>query len=83
MTEAEQQYYETVSGKFAAYELLLAHLLRKTMATMSETGLENLQQDLLCQLNFYTTDTNFPEAARIEMQTVVTQVMEKARVELG
>ena len=83
MTENEQRYYETVSGKFAAYELLLAHLLRKTMAQMSEAGVEGLRQDLLRQLNYYTTDTSLPEAARLEMQTVVTQVMEKAQVELG
>ncbi len=83
MTESEQRYYETVSGKFAAYELLMSHLLRKTMATMSETGITSLQQDLLRQLNLYTTDTSLPEAARVEMRTVVTQVMEKARVELG
>jgi len=83
MTENEQQYYETVSGKFAAYELILAHLLRKTMAQMSDTGLEGLRQDLLRQLNYYTTDTSLPEVARLEMQTVVTQVLEKAQIELG
>ena len=67
MTENEQQYYETVSGKFAAYELLLAHLLRKTMAQMSPAGIENLQQDLVRQLNHYTADTSAPEAFRVEM----------------
>ena len=83
MTEDEQRYYETVSGKFAAYELILAHLLRKTMAQMSEIGVEGLRQDLLRQLNCYTTDTSLPEAARLEMQTVVTQVLERAQIELG
>jgi len=83
MTETEKRYYETVSGKFAAYELILAHLLRKTMAQMSDTGLKGLQEDLLRQLNFYTTDTSLPEAARLEMRTVVTQVIEKAQAELG
>jgi hypothetical protein len=81
MTESEQQYYDTVSGKFAAYELLLAHLLRKSMATMSETGVAALQQDLLRQLNHYTAQPSLPEATRLEMQRTVTEVWEKADFE--
>ena len=81
MSEASQEYYETVSGKFAAYDLLLAHLLRKTMATMSEAGIAGLQRDLLRQMNFYTAQSSLPEAARVSMQTTVTELWEKADFE--
>ena len=81
MSEANQEYYETVSGKFAAYDLLMAHLLRKSMATMSEVGIGGLQQDLLRQLNYYTAHTQIPEAARLEMQRTVMEVWEKADFE--
>jgi hypothetical protein len=81
MSEANQEYYETVSGKFAAYDLLLAHLLRKTMATMSEEGTAALQDDLLRQLNFYTAQPSLPEAARLSMQTTVTEIWQKADFE--
>jgi hypothetical protein len=81
MTESEQQYYDTVSGKFAAYELLLAHLLRKSMATMSEAGIGGLQQDLLRQLNCYTAHTAIPEVARLEMQRTAMDVWTKADFE--
>jgi hypothetical protein len=78
----QQKYYEVVSGKFAAYELLLAHVLRKSMASMSEVGIGGLQQDVVRQLNYYTANTQLPEAARLEMQRTVTEVWKKADFEL-
>ena len=51
------------------------------MASMSAVGIDNLQKDLLRQLNFYTVQQSLPEAARVSMQTTVTEIWEKAEAE--
>lgn len=59
----------------------MAHMLRKVMATMSEKGIEAYKEDIVRQLNIYTTDQNLPDAARIEMQRTVTEILVKADFE--
>jgi hypothetical protein len=51
------------------------------MAQMSETGINNLHEDILRQLNYYTLDATLPMASRTEFQRTVTEVWTKARIE--
>lgn len=77
----EQEYYETVSGKFMAYELFISHLLKKLLEKISETEVKQIQADLSRQANIYLTDIKTPEAARVELQRVITEVWTKAQIE--